>query len=88
MTKELNFDHTPSLDYWAEIMADEMLDSGDHVDWDAAYESACMILDDEHNYNYAYNIKDDTQCTESLSMIWQGNFSAGTQPTISLKQSE
>jgi len=46
MPEELNFDHEPSLYHWVHKLANDMLDCGDHNDWDAAYESALRLLDD------------------------------------------
>ena len=56
MQEELNLDHEPSLNHWARCIADDDIDTGYHISWDAAYESAWMYLDAEYNYNYEYRM--------------------------------
>lgn len=45
MPEELNFDDA-NQSIVARMIANELLDCGDHTDWDAAYESALRLLDD------------------------------------------
>ena len=56
MQLELSLDHEPSLNHWARCIADDDIDTGYHISWDAAYESAWMYLDAEYNYNYEYRM--------------------------------
>ena len=51
---ELPFDHAPSLDHWAKLMANDDMATGYHTNWHHAYESAWHWLDAEFNYTYEY----------------------------------
>ena len=50
----LPLDHEPCLNHQAKLMADEMVASGDCLNWDHAYEAEWMYLDAEYNYSYEY----------------------------------
>ena len=52
--EELPLDHEPSLEHWAKCIADDDIAIGHYINWDHAYEQACMWLDAEYNYNYEY----------------------------------
>ena len=52
--EELPLDHEPSLDHWAQGIADEDVATGYHPNWDHAYEEAWHWLDAEYNYTYEY----------------------------------
>tara|TARA_Y100000385_G_scaffold155424_1_gene161194 strand:- start:117 stop:284 length:168 start_codon:yes stop_codon:yes gene_type:complete len=40
MNKELPLDHEPCINHWAILMADDDVETGRNINWDAAYESA------------------------------------------------
>ena len=41
---ELPLDHEPSLDHWAKALADDDVATGEHTNWDHAYECAWDYL--------------------------------------------
>ena len=41
---ELPLDHEPSLNHWAKALADDDVATGEHTNWDAAYECAWDYL--------------------------------------------
>ena len=43
----LPLDHEPCLNHQAKLMADEMVASGDCLNWDHAYECAWNVIEDE-----------------------------------------
>ena len=43
----LPLDHEPCLNHKAKLMADEMVASGDCLNWDHAYECAWNVIEDE-----------------------------------------
>ena len=45
----LPFDFKPCMDHEARIMAHEMVETGECLNWDHAYESASNVIEDETN---------------------------------------
>ena len=50
--EELPFNHEPSFDHWARLIADDDILTGYEKYWDYADEQAWHSLDAEYNYSY------------------------------------
>ena len=46
MQLSLPFNFEPCNDHWAKLMADDMIDTGDSLNWDHAYESAWESIEE------------------------------------------
>lgn len=48
---EIPFDHEPSIDHQAKLIADEMVESGECLNWDHAYETSWDALEYQYKIN-------------------------------------
>tara|TARA_Y100000385_G_scaffold245372_1_gene263998 strand:- start:265 stop:438 length:174 start_codon:yes stop_codon:yes gene_type:complete len=48
---EIPFDHEPSINHQAKLIADEMVESGECLNWDYAYETSWNALEYQYKIN-------------------------------------